>query len=256
MQDSVYNGLFGALTQKYRLDIIANNLANVNTIGYKKDKLAFEQVLSYYAHDFLDPNIGLNEHIRWPEKDLLTQPRIGEKRVDFSQGPLKKTGNPLDIAIGGRGFFKLETPSGIMYTRAGNFTLDTNGFIVSPKGYRLMGKGGPIQINGHGKITITQDGVVYVGNTQAGIIDIVDFKDRGLLRKIGENLYQNKGNNPEQPVNKPTLYQGFLEGSNVEVVTEMVKMIDTLRNFEQLQKVMVNTNEEDRNLITKVGNPA
>lgn len=254
MQDSVYNSVFGALTQKYRLDIIANNLANASTIGYKKDKLSFEDVLIHYAHDFNDPNLGITGGVRWPEKDLNTQPRIGEKQIDFSQGDLRRTQNPLDLAIGGQGFFKLQTPYGIMYTRAGNFTLDKDGFIVSNNGYKLLGKGGPIQIAGRGKITITEDGVVYVGNTQVGIIDIVDFQNKGLVKKFGQNLYKSNPNN-EKPVNNPKIYQGYLEGSNVQVVEEMVKMIDTLRNFEAMQRVMTNTNDEDRNVINKVGNP-
>ncbi len=128
-------------------------------LGIKKDKLSFEQVLSHYAHDFNDPNLGIKGGIRWPEKDLLTQPRIAEKRIDFSQGPLQHTGNSLDLAIGGNGFFKLQTKDGIMYTRAGNFTLDKDGFIVSQKGYKLLGKGGPIQVRGKGRIQITRMGI-------------------------------------------------------------------------------------------------
>jgi len=255
MQDSIYNGIFGALTQNYRLDIIVNNLANVNTIGYKKDKLAFEDVLLHYAHDFLDPNLGIKGGVRWPEKDLLTQPRIGEKRIDFSQGDLRKTGNPLDLAIGGKGFFKVNTPGGILYTRAGNFILDEKGFIVTPHGYQLVGKGGPIQLPKRGKITITQDGNIFVGNQKIETIDVVDFSDRSTLTKVGENLYKNKGNKPEIPVTNTKIYQGFLEGSNVQVVKEMVKMIETLRTYEAIQKSMTNTNDEDRNLINKVGNP-
>ena len=258
MQDSVYNGLFGALTQSYRLDVIVNNLANVNTTAYKCDKMAFEDVLFHFAHDFLDPNVGITGGVRWPEKDLLTQPRISEKRIDFSQGPLISTGNPLDLAISGPGFFKVQTPTGkIYYTRAGNFSLDSQGFIVDPHGNQLLSTSGPIQIPGRGKITIHQDGSIYLGNTIIGKIDLVEIKNLKDLKKVGENLYTGKkGKNiQEQPAQKSKILQGYLEGSNVQLVKEMVKMIETLRTFEECQKIMTSTNDEDRNLINKVGTP-
>ncbi len=258
MQDSVYNGLFGALTQSYRLDVIVNNLANVNTTAYKCDKMAFEDVLFHFAHDFLDPNPGICGGVRWPEKDLLTQPRIAEKRIDFSQGPLISTGNSLDLAISGPGFFKVITPQGhTFYTRAGNFSLDSQGFIVDPHGNQLLGTSGPIQLPSRGKITIQKDGTILLGNVQIGKIDVVELSNLRSLKKVGENLYApKKGTNiQEQPAQGSKILQGYLEGSNVVLVKEMVKMIETLRTFEECQKVMTNTNDEDRNLINKVGTP-
>ncbi len=253
MQDSVYNSLFGALTQQYTIDLITNNLANVSTPGYKKDKVAFEDVLTHYAHDFLDPNKGITGGVRWPEKDLLTQPRIGEVVIDFSQGQLIQTGNPLSLAIEGPGFFKVQTPQGIMYTRDGNFKLDPNGFIVTNKGYQLLGQNGPIQVPTSKNIEITSDGIVYVNNNQIDIIPVVNVIDPQKLQKIGGNLYKPIQQVQEIPAQKAKIYQGYIESSNVEVTTEMVRMLEALRILEGLQKTMTSTNDEDINLINKMG---
>lgn len=253
MQDSVYNSLFGALTQKYTLDLIANNLANVNTPGYKKEKISFKDVLTHYAHDFLDPNKGIKGGVRWPEKDLLTQPRIDQVVTDFSQGELIKTGNPLSLAIEGKGFFKVQTEEGIMYSRGGNFQLDSNGYIITNQGYQLLGQNGPIQVPTSQNIQITPDGILFSGNDQIDIIPIVNFEDPQKLKKIGGGLYKAEEGVQEIPAEDVKIFQGYIESSNVEVATELVNMLETLRIFEALQKTMTNTNDQDRNLISKMG---
>ncbi len=258
MQDSVYNGLFVALTQEFRLNIIANNLANVNTIGFKREKLSFKDVLFHYAHDLADPNIGIKGGVVWPEADILTQPRINDKNIVFDQGPVRKTGNPLDLCIDGKGFFKITTPNGIFYTRDGQFKLNNQGVLVNNHGFEVMGSGGPIQIPvGTKDIFINEKGEIFADGNLVGQLDIVFVSNPSQLIKIGNNLFQIKkgSNSQEVQASNVRVIQGFLEESNVNVVKEMVEMIEVLRSFEAAQRVMSFTNEEDRNLINKVGNP-
>lgn len=118
-----------------------------------------------------------------------------------------------------------------------------------------MGKQGPIQITKTGKIDITSDGSVFIGKDKIATLDIVDVSNSSSLKKIGGNLFKLQGNATEIPQEKPKIYQGYLESSNVQVVKEMINMIDTLRIFQALQKCMTSTNNEDINLINKVGNP-
>ena len=257
MQDSVYNGLFAALTQEFRLNIISNNLANLNTVGFKREKLSFKDVFLHYAHDLADPNIGIRGGVIWPEADILTQPRICESKIIFDQGPAKATGNPLDLYIEGKGvFFKINTPGGIFYTRDGQFKLNDQGILVNNDGFEVMGIGGPIQIPvGTKKIVINEKGEVYADGNLVGQLDLVTFSDLSKLIKVGANLFKVKqgANLQEIPARNIRVLQGFLEGSNVNPVKEMVEMIEVLRSFEAAQKVMSSTNEEDRNLINKLG---
>ncbi|MFW6178591.1 MAG: flagellar hook-basal body protein, partial [Desulfohalobiaceae bacterium] len=146
MQDGVYNAVFGAMTQEYRLNQISNDMANLNTVGYKQDKMAFEDVLTHYAHDFLDPNFGLSGGVIWPQGNQLTQPRIGVSEIGFEQGALNQTGNQLDLALDGEGFFQIQTPEGDFYTRNGQFKVNDHGQLVNSQGHPLMGEGGEIQL--------------------------------------------------------------------------------------------------------------
>ncbi len=257
MQDSVYNGVFGALTQQNRLNIISNNLSNVNTAGFKQNKLAFEDSFNHYAHDLADPNPALKGGVRWPESDEMTQPRISESSIDFSQGGMRKTGNSLDLAIQGEGFFKVQTPDGEFFTRNGAFSLNSQGYLVNTSGYRLMGEGGPIQIDSGGKIDVNATGGITVNENMVDQISVRTVSDLDALEKRGENLLQLKEDAEarEVPAQNARVKQGFLEESNVQIVDEMVRMIETMRTFQACQKVMTSSNESDSQLIDKVGNP-
>lgn len=255
MQDSMYNGLFGALTQEYRMNIIANNLANVNTSGFKEDKLAFKDVLLHYAHDLSDPRIGIRSRLPWPEQDQLTQPRIDEERIDFRQGGIIQTGNPLDLAIQGPGFFKVRTPAGDFYTRQGKFQLAASGQIVTAGGAVVLGENGPLAVNEQGKVVINKGGQVFVGDRQVGKILVVELDNSQDLEKRGNALLQMRAGvqAQERAARNSSVYQGGVEQSNVSVVGSMVQMIETLRTFEACQKVMSSTNDEDIKLINKLG---
>ena len=255
MQVSIYNSLFGALTQEYRLDITANNLANVNTTGYKQEELAFRDVFKRYAHDLLDPNMSVKGCVRSPEPNIICEPRIGKTGTDFDQGSLKRTGNPLDLAIQGEGFFRIRTPEGNFYSRNGAFHLSSDGRIVTAQGYELLAGGQAVQVPPNSNIKVNSGGDILADGEQVAQIDVVSFEDLSALNKRGENLFQLAEDAQVQEIlpQGTTIEQGALESSNVQLVQEMVNMIDTMRSTQSYQKVMTATKKEDSKVINEVG---
>lgn len=257
MQDSSYSAVFGALTQQHRLDTIANNLANVNTTGFKGDKLAFKDTFRRYAHDLIDPNTTLNGKVPWPQANLLAQPRISESVIDLSQGAMKSTGNPLDLAIAGDGFFRVQTPEGEFMTRQGVYHRSAEGFVVDGHGNQLLGEGGPLQIPEGGVILIDAAGGVSVGGEFIDTIALVRVEDPRALEKVGHSLLRIRPDAAVQAVaaEDATVEQGFLEAANVNVVSEMVNMIEAMRAFEAYQKMISGSFEQDKKAITEIGAP-
>jgi flagellar basal-body rod protein FlgG len=264
------SALFGAMSNEHRLNLIANNLANVNTTGYKKDKVAFKDVFKHFAHDYiLDSKPYIRAKPLWPEADVIAKPRLSDQKTDFSQGALKVTGNPLDLAIQGEGFFKVQNQQtgDTYYTRNGNYLLNSEGQIVDGNGNYLLAGGGPVTLPSTGSVQIDQSGNIRVGEQSVGTIDLVGFDNPEDLKKVGANLYTmenpaeiafNAGvpevqEGEESARIRGSIQQGYLESSNVEVVTEMVSMIEVQRSFEAYQKVMTSTQQMDQKLITSVG---
>lgn len=238
--------LEGGRLLERRLQIAANNLANVDTPGFKKDVLAFREVL-------------MDKIIR----GIRTFKEVTQE-TDFQQGPLEKTGNPLDIAIAGEGFFKVQTPQGVAYTRAGNFHLDAERRVVTAEGYPVLADGAPIVIDPGlakgGLITISserflvaEDGTISLDGTEIGRLDIVTFEDPQLLEKRGKNLFFPKEGAQERPVDFPDVRQGYLEGSNSSPLEEMVNLISIHREFEAAQKAIKNHDETLGRLIEVYG---
>lgn len=257
MQDSSYSAVFGALTQQHRLDVIANNLANVNTTGFKADKLAFRDTFRRYAHDLLNPNQTLDQKVPWPRGYVLAQPRIAERVIDLSQGSMKSTGNPLDLAIAGDAFFRVQTPGGEFLTRQGVFHRSAEGYIVDGHGNQLLGDGGPIQIPDTGSVLVGGNGAVSVDGEVIDTISLVSVSDPKALEKMGNSLLRVRPDAGVQPLpaEDATVEQGFLEAANVEVVSEMVNMIEALRAFEAYQKMITGTFEQDKKAIAEVAAP-
>lgn len=258
MDNSMYSALFGALSQEHRIDMISNNLANVNTTGFKKDQSAFKDVFIRYASDYADPNMTLQDRTLWPDAKLLSQTRLTGNYVDYNQGSLKNTGNPLDLAIDGEGFFRVRTEDGQTgYTRNGSFRInaETNN-LETAQGRVLLGDGGPIQIpEDTSNIAVNAHGEIRADGELVGDVGLVTFDDLGDLEKRGETLFRLRegARAGEVPAENARVSQGFLEGSNVEVVREMVNMIDTMRTFESLQKAMTTSKEADDKVIRQVG---
>lgn len=262
MQDAMFSGLFGALTTEHRMNFIANNLANVNTNGYKKDTVAFKDTMASFAHDEIrEPLMNCRSKPLFPEPKNMARPRIAVSQTDFSQGSMHFTGDPLDLAITGNAFFKVTTPTGDFYTRNGHFLRTADGTVVTPQGWPVQGGGGNVVIPaGTRNVHISEDGQVLADGAIVNNINLVTVDNLTNLEKMGRNLYRPRPNvnvaEQDALAGGARLAQGFIETSNVEVVSEMVNMIETNRQFEAYQKVMQSADSVDREAITKVGRRA
>lgn len=245
-QLGLLEALEGGRLLERRLNVSANNLANVDTPGFKKELITFREVL-----------------MRKYPRGWRTFKEVTVK-TDFQQGPVEFTGNPLDVAIMGEGFFKVETPQGVAYTRAGNFRLDAQRRLVTPEGYPVLANGAPIIVDPGlakgGLITlenqrflINADGTISVDGTEVGRLDIVTFDDLSALKRRGENLFVLEGEAQEIPVENPEIRQGHLELSNADPLEEMVNLIDIQREFEAIQKTISGNDENTSRMIETYG---
>ncbi|MDA8083641.1 MAG: flagellar basal-body rod protein FlgF [Nitrospiraceae bacterium] len=220
MYKGIYIALSGATLKQTQVDIISQNLANASTLGYKKDKVAFQEYLLSQMNGQQNPN----------EERTLSD--LATVKTDFSTGNIVRTGNPLDVAVDGTGFISLEDGK---YTRRGDLKLSNDGYIVTQQGTRVLGKNGPIRISGQGTIDINPSGDVSLDGLQIDRIKVVDFPDMNALRKSGEDTFETQ----QIPVvSKATVKQGYVETSNIEVVRELVQLIAAMREFEMAQKAV------------------
>ncbi len=253
----MYSGLFGALTNEHQLDIIANNLANVNTVGYKQNTVAFQDMMFMYAHEVIrQPVVSLEDKEMFPPGVYLSKVRIGQEKVDFTQGSTKQTGNALDVAIAGDGFFKVRTDVGDFYSRNGEFNKGPDGTLMTQQGFPVLDEGGaPIVIPDNGEITIDEQGQIWSNGENLAQLGVVTVSDPDQLEKYGYNMFRLKDGSDatEAPAEDAQVMQGYLEMPNVNVVREMVRMIETHRAFEAYQKVMTSTQELDQQATQKVG---
>ncbi len=263
----VYTALSGAMAQSLRLDTIANNLANVNTPGFKKDQQVFQE---YLTANEKPPEVIQVPKIAATVESFYDMQGGDKSYVDtagtytnFSQGSMRATNAPLDVAIDGNGFFEVATPQGVRFTRLGAFKMDGNGQLVTKDGYPVL-KSAPegtdpadrtIKVSGQNPVTITDSGDVYEGDQVVGKIGLIDIPKKDSLNKLGASLYEFKSNARPEVVNvaNPSLKQGFLEMSNVNIVQEMTDMIATTRTFESTQKAIQAYDTMSDKLINVVG---
>lgn len=228
MNSGMYPAVSGSLAAMRRLDVISNNLANVNTPGYKKDKMSFEGLLAGNVNPPAVPQGATADPIMQKENIY----------IDYSGGPINQSGNPLDLALDGDGFFAVTTPEGTAYTRQGNFRTSADGTLVTVDGYPVQGNGGSaIRIQGS-RVEIDTKGSVLVDGTEAGTISLLDFNKPYALTKVGSALFVSADPQATPQASKAQIQQGYLEGSNVESISEMVQMIETNRYFEACSKVI------------------
>jgi flagellar basal-body rod protein FlgG len=246
MNSGMYSALSGDINMMDKLNIVANNLANANTVGFKKDRVSFEKVLD----NVNNPSGG---------NGVLTDDTIIAREnvfTDFTTGPMKQTGNVFHMALDGDGFFAVTTPQGTAYTRQGNFQRDKNGRLTTIDGYEVQGKGGgPISIPG-GKLEVDKSGNIFVDGTNTGAINIVDFQKPYQLQKAGKALFlpTNPQDNP-QPAQKASVLQGYIEDSNVNAIVEMTQIIDCNRGFESCQRV-IRSYDDMAGKAIELGKPA
>ncbi|KAB2925968.1 MAG: flagellar basal-body rod protein FlgF [Bacteroidetes bacterium] len=214
-----------------RLDVIANNIANADTTGYKKDSI-FVQILK---------NAGIAQSTGQGELAGLDVKEF----TDFTEGSMRPTGNAFDLAVQGEGFFVVDTPEGVRYTRNGNFRIAETGELVNAGGNTVLGSGGPIIIPNAeklqtGDLTITKGGEIFLGPTQLGKIRLVTFRDTQSLLKVEGTLFTSEQTPVEIGASdeKTTIRQGYLEESNVEALQEMVQLVELTRGFETDQRTM------------------
>ncbi|MBU0675091.1 MAG: flagellar basal-body rod protein FlgF [Proteobacteria bacterium] len=223
------------LSQEQRMNQIANNLANVDTSGYKRESNTFWEVL-----------------ITQGDKPQ----RVGkgvQVVTDASQGRLEPTGNPLDLALAGEGYFRIQTPNGIRYTRDGNFQLNQQGQLSTASGALVMGEGGSIVVSGS-NVTIAEDGRVRVDGVLVDRIGVARFADLDMLKKEGMNLYRMSDEGAvEVAADNVTIQQGYLEGSNVNTVSEMTDMMALYRDYESQQRAIRIADDLDDQAVRKVG---
>lgn len=260
----IYAAVSGAMAQNSRLDTIANNLANVNTASFKKDRQVFSEYLSTYEkpsdviqvprvpasiESFYDMQGGDNAYVN-----------PAGTYTNFEQGGLKPTGSPLDLALEGKGFFEVSTPQGVRWTRNGGLQIDNAGRLVTKEGHPILkeGQGDPAQRGitvSSRNLTISQRGEVFDGGNLLGKLAVVDFAKPDDLQKVGNSLYtlKNTAQSAPLPAEEGRVQQGYIENSNVNVVEEMTDMITANRVFEAAQKAIKGHDQMDDKLINVVG---
>lgn len=232
MLKGIYEVAQDMMARILRNDAIAENLANINTSGYKTQRV-FRRVLDDVASN---------------QRSALSVQTF----TRFAQGEVEITQRPLDIAINGDGFFVIETPLGQRYTRCGAFTISPAGILTTLGGDVVLGNGGPIMINGS-QVSISRDGRVLVDGSEVGIISIVRFSNPATLIREGNQYVATTEEPTPVDADEVDLVQGALERSNVNPIDEMVEMIAIQRGFESDQRAIRLQDESARNLIQSAG---
>jgi flagellar basal-body rod protein FlgG len=221
MNTAMYKALSGAIVQMRRLEVVSQNLANVHTAGYKGERLAFREVLS-------DPSQR--------KERMGGLVVVNEQHMDFSSGEIQHTGNPFDLAIQGEGFFAVQTPRGIRYTRQGTFSLSPNRTVVTHLGEPLLGESGPIRVEGK-KVDVTAEGVVLADGEEIDRLRLVRFADPRRLTREGHSFFR-APEGEAQPASDVHVLQGSLEQANVNPIEAMVTLITIQRQFEAYERAM------------------
>lgn len=237
----LYISASSAVAETKRIDVIANNIANVNTTGFKKDVMVtdnFPEILISKINGRIDKDLRKVSNPLNTLGQLSYGIRSSEVRTNFEQGSVYSTGNSFDLALSGKGFFCVETPEGERYTRSGDFTKDSESYLVTKEGYKVLGEAGYIKIDGS-NMTVNEKGEVYSDSQLVDKLKLVDFNDYEVLRKEGNGLLGIADGIEAEPVAiAGMVQQSFLEGSNVNSVKEMVNMLTMMRTYEANQKMI------------------
>jgi flagellar basal-body rod protein FlgF len=250
MDRGTYVAATGGMLQMRKLEVQNNNLANINTVGFKRQFLTAQN--QQFSHTFADAlgskaPFARGDHDRTPGVENI------ELHTDFSPGAVSFTSNPLDVALRNpRDFFVINTPEGPQYTRAGNFTLSANSELITADGMQVMGDGGPVQISG-GKPTINADGSVSINGQVTGKLQVVQVDDTKNLAHAGANRFKVNAGRPAPAPVEPQLIPKSLEMSNVSAVTGMVDLIVTSRAFEAYTKAAQTIDGMNQTAITTLG---
>jgi flagellar basal-body rod protein FlgG len=277
MSKGLWPAISGSIAQSERLDTIANNLANADTNGFKKDQVEFRSVMSSAVSAAMKEGVPVKPYT---EKDFhrldgadKAYVAVDGSYTDFSQGRAKVTASPLDVALEGKGFLEVLSPQGVRYTRQGSLRMNQDGALVTMDGFPVLSPGGQEAEGGKpvareellaraitlnpsagSKVTITSDGRIYQGKQQVSQLSVVEFVDNNLLSKEGSSLFKN-----ETPANVSTspvttrVEQGMLETSNVNAVAEMTDMLKATRLFEANEKVVRTYGDLEGRVVNDLG---
>ncbi len=266
----------GAIAQQKNVETIANNVANANTPGFKKDQVIFKEYLA--AIEKGDQTVDLPTK-EWKPEDFYRSYNAEDAfvKADASftaheQGQLTPSGNAFDMGLSGPGFFEVLTPNGTRYTRKGSFSINSEGKLVNDQGYLVLSKGPPPSVGADGKIAITAPpesraimignnklmisltGEVFSGNDKVADLSVAEFNDIHALKKEGQSLFIN---NDQQNLKigdfKTSVHQGFIEQSNVNAVAEMSALINANRNFESIQRVIKTYDNMSARAVNEIG---
>lgn len=242
MDNALYVGLSRQMVLRKEMDIVANNIANIDTTGFKVESMMQKT----------DPGApavtqGGPRPVKFVAPDGVAR--------DFGQGSLIQTGAPLDMAIEGKGFFQVQGPDGPRFTKDGRFTTDPTGRLVTQGGLPVLDDGGgEIIIDGEkGQVSVGADGTMSQGNERVGKVGIYAFANPGALSKSGDNLYRNVSNLTATPATDAKLRQGYLEGSNVKPVLEITRMVEVSRAYEQTAKMIDSAADLSRRAVERLG---
>ena len=244
MQNALLIGLSRQVALSRELDVVANNIANMNTTGFKADGSLFEEYLNSAARA-ADTRVSfVRDRATW---------------IDMSAGALERTGNALDVAINGDGFFAVQTQRGVRYTRSGSFQINPSGQLVTAQGDPVLGDGGPITFQPTDRqISISPDGTISVreGNSKAdsqrGKLRLVSFANPRQLQKDGNGTFNYAGNDAPVEAKTATIAQGSLEKSNVRAVVEMSRMIEITRSYTQIAAMLQQQSDLGQSSIDKL----
>lgn len=236
MASGIYIAMQGTRVQEHRLDTLSHDLANASTPGFKRQAAIYRQVHND-ASKMGDPNqaMGLHHPVRLLPEDRLPV-HLEERYTQFDQGAIRPTGNDLDIAIDGPGFFTLQGPDGPIYTRNGTFDLALDGALVNSNGLAVLDdQGQPIRVpRDQGQLRISSTGEYFIDDQPQGRLGIADFQNLQALERQGDSNWRNPDpqQNPAAPVIAPRVHQGHIEVANVNPIRTMVELIKTNRIFE------------------------
>lgn len=253
----LYTAVSGLITQEAKQAVITNNLANVNTVGYKSDDISASDFGDILIHNY--DKIVNGKNVKNVIGSLSLGSKIDETNTIFTQGNIQSTDKPTDFAIEGGGFFTVLKQEGAAskqyYTRDGHFHINMNGILVDDSGNEVLGRNvstgaiEPIKV-GNSEIQCDSQGNINLDGKAAYKFDTVDFADYKTLKKVGDNLYE--GSNPINNTNTQ-IKQNSLEASNVNMVNEIVNMMTVMRTFETNQKVIQSMDETLSKAVNEVG---
>ena len=257
--EAIYVAASGALVQEARLEVLSNNLANINTIGFKEDRAVFSNYLPGDQNRIIgtDPELLFSgdPETLFPYLQSNTQVQFEGTQTSFEQGQLKMTGNPLDFAVYGNGFFCVEDPDGTpKYTRNGTFSLNGKGNLVTHNGLIVLGQNGnKITLNST-DISVDEEGNISEDGVLIETLKIVDFDKPHFLVKAGDTLFARADDTVrEKDAEDFQIRHGFSELSNVNPIKVMTEMIEVHRAFESYQKIIRTLDETVSESLNKIG---